>query len=281
MSRIFERLERDEPAIGTFVHTHGPEWVELLAEVGLDHVCLDFMLTSLDWNEAANMIRAGERYGLDSIIRLQAYPWASGASDTHVPSDTLRALSIGATGVMASVNTPEQVEAMIRPASDWHRRIHLQGLLHLEPLAPEDYDALVESIRNDSLVFPLIESLEALQRLDEILAVENLRAIFLGMGDLSRELGHPSDDQHPEMRELVRTVVRRGEDRGVMVFANTLGSTPDRIRSGIDQLVDAGVRVIWIAYPTIAVETFYRGILQPIRERTRSEAAVGTVNESR
>ena len=96
---------------------------------------------------------------------------------------------------------------------------------------------------------PIIESLAAAQHIDEMLEVPNLKMIYLGMGDLTKELGHPGDDRHPEVRKAIGEIVAKARTRGVDVCANTLGyqhgpELSQLIADGVESLWQLGVRAV-------------------------------------
>lgn len=253
MSRMFDRIAKGELAIGTVTLTNGPEWVEIMGHVGLDFVCIDMMLTSIDWEGAANMVRAANRYDMTPWIRLQGYPWSS-HFDARTVADVLRALSIGAEAVTMSVDTPEEVAAMLHPGRDWHRRVYI----HTWDARGSELEALHDKLERETLISPLIESLGAAKRIDEILSVKGLRAIFLGRGDLSREMGHPGELDHPDMRAFVKKTVELAKQKGVMVITNTgRQDTPQSIVDGVRWLWETGIQGLWIPDPTYIMCRFY------------------------
>ena len=257
MSRMFERIEEGRVALGTFMLTSGPEMVEVMGAADLDAVCVDHMVTAIDWGLTADMFRAARQYDMTPWIRLQGYPWHGGAVDTRTVADVLRAIAVGAEGITISVDTPEQVEAILQPRSDQHRRIWARG------------GEFHTSHEADVLIFPMIESLGAARAIDRILDIEGLQGVFLGMGDLSRELGHPRDNEHPEVLEFVGQVVEKTEERGQMVIANTpYVSQPAEIANSVDILWNLGVKAVWIPYPSYLVRTVYLDTSRIVRANT-------------
>jgi 4-hydroxy-2-oxoheptanedioate aldolase len=70
--------------------------------------------------------------------------------------------------------------------------------------------------RNDSqLLIVNIESVAAIEALDEILAVPQLDAVLIGPHDLSCSLGVPEQYQHPLFVEAVRTIVMKARAKNI------------------------------------------------------------------
>src|SRR5690606_24216997 len=139
--------------LGTLVSGVGPEPIETLAYSGYDWVLIDQMLSAIGWGETAHLIRAAEASGIVPLVRLSNNPWV-GASDPHLPANAMRALSIGAGGVAASVSGIEEASYLAAIARDWHRRIWVTRFKDSSEFADRQ-----EAAAESALVIPLIESL--------------------------------------------------------------------------------------------------------------------------
>ena len=60
-----------------------------------------------------------------------------------------------------------------------------------------------------------IESVPAIENLDNILRVDGIDAVFVGPNDLTISLGIPDDYGHPAYEEALRTILRACKARGV------------------------------------------------------------------
>src|SRR5262249_16349597 len=59
----------------------------------------------------------------------------------------------------------------------------------------------------DTLVTVMIESRTAMEHLPAILAVDGLDAAVIGLSDLASSLGHPGENQHPEVRRAAERII--------------------------------------------------------------------------
>lgn len=103
------------------------------------------------------------------------------------------------------------------------------------PLAPD----------GEILVVLMIEDLGGLANLDEMLTrVPGIGAVLIGEGDLSQELGHPREYDHPEVVEAMAEIVKICKARGVPVGHPHVGSkNVERvIADGYNLLLAAPVR---------------------------------------
>src|ERR1700730_11641669 len=126
MSRMFDRLEREQLSTGMFALAPGAEYVEILGHVGLDFLIVDMMTTTIGWETAANMVRATYLHDVTPFVRLQAYPW-EGKFDPRGSSDGFRALSAGAQGIIMSVDSPEMLSSLMPLATEWHAQTYMWG----------------------------------------------------------------------------------------------------------------------------------------------------------
>jgi len=118
-------------------------------------------------------------------------------------------------------------------------------------------------------VIPLIESLNAARTLERIMAVPGLRAIALGMGDLSRLMGHPGDLHHPELQAFIRSAVDLGRAKGVRIVGLAGSRTdhqPEVVLSRTRWLSEIGVDMVIIPWATLVVQDYYQQTLALLRD---------------
>ena len=271
VSRMFQRMQRGEKSIGSVMREMGDEWIEVYGYCGMDFACIDFMITAIDWSHAAHMVRTCNTHEMTPWIRLQSFPWGEHDLDPRLPADVLRAISIGVEVIMASVSTPRAVAALLEAANDGnHRRVHLK-----KPLFEPRPGLVRRDDRKDlpmypTLILPCIESQQGLDRLDEILAVDGLKGIFLGMGDLTRILGQPGNTQHPVIRDFFRDVMVRAVKRNIMVFTNVLPfpdskeDNPLTVAESAKWFWDNGATGVWISAPPAIIQRFYERVIHAL-----------------
>lgn len=96
------------------------------------------------------------------------------------------------------------------------------------PLAPE----------GEIMVVLMIESVEAMQNLDEILRVPGVGAIMIGEGDLSQQLGHPRQYDHPAVVAAKAEILAKAKAAGVKIAHPHVGvaNAAEVIEQGFDIL---------------------------------------------
>ena len=91
-----------------------------------------------------------------------------------------------------------------------------RALAGTEPL-DETLTAYLGGYAADKLMVVNIESVAAIERLDEILDVPDIDALLIGPHDLSISLGIPEQYQHPTFTKAITTIIDKGRSQGVGV----------------------------------------------------------------
>ncbi len=242
-TRLFKKLETKSMALGCLTSTGSANIPEVLAFAGLDWFQIDHMFTEIDWATTSHMIRAAKLAGITPIVRVSNDPWVSSSgTNPSLYANVLRALGVGAEGVCASISTAQEARAFVELGRDWHRGIHLM------PFTRETFPAHARRVAENTLMIPLVESLQGLEQLDEITAVPGLKVITVGVSDISKELGYPFDYEHDAVWRVVDRFVATADKYGVVVGANTGYEcrTPEAKAKRIGRLCQHGIKVIHI-----------------------------------
>ncbi len=176
---------------------------------GLDFVFLDTEHAVLDRSTLAWMCQTYAGLGLAPIVRIPA-------PDPYLASQVIDG---GAAGVIApyveSVSQVRQLRGAVklRPLKGERLSRVLSGDEELESTVRE----YLATYNRGNLCIINIESVPALNALDDILAVPDIDALLIGPHDLSINLGIPEQYSHPRFEEAVQTVIKKGRAAGVGV----------------------------------------------------------------
>jgi citrate lyase beta subunit len=113
---------------------------------------------------------------------------------------------------------------------------------------------------------PLIESEAGMANVDQILALDGLRVVWLGLSDISRMLGHPFDYEHEEVWAFIDQTVATARKNGVVVCANAgyeFSREVPTLRERIDRMKEHGMAGIMLQNTGYMVQWMYRSILSP------------------
>lgn len=186
---------------GTLVISPAPSWPTQVKRLGLDFVFLDTEHISLDRHQLSWMCQTYSALGIAPLVRIPSPD----------PYQATMVLDGGAAGVVAPyVETVEQVKALrgavkLRPL----RGRYLQRIVDGGEEPGVELSQYLKDYNKDHLLIINIESLPAIEALDEILAVPDLDAVLIGPHDLSCSLGIPEQYYHPRFDQAVRTIIRK------------------------------------------------------------------------
>ena len=187
---------------------------EAIAHVGYDYVCVDTQHGLMDY--------AGV------LPILQALNLANTVSFVRVPANTAdqigKYLDAGAMGVVIpQVNTVEEAEQAVAAAF-----YPPQGQRSFGPMRPSIRQGLsyYQNAINEVMVIPQIETAEALENLELILAVPGIDMVYVGPIDLRISMGlSPTlDGDEPEFLAAIETIVTACQEAGVMAAIHADGA---------------------------------------------------------
>lgn len=166
------------------------------------------------------MVRAAELAGATPIVRVQR----------NEASTITRALDRGAGGVqIPHVNTRAEAEAAVRHAK--YAPLGHRGFAGGRAAFGERMSEYTRRANEETMVVVMLEEVEALDNLDDILAVEHIDVFFVAPGDLSQSMGVPGQMDHPSVRaavdEAVAHIRAAGRAPGVL-------TTPARVRRDLE-----------------------------------------------
>ncbi len=214
MYRLIENIRAGRLSLGTMAKG-GPNLVQHVASAGLDFLIVDMMHSSVDWTELSHVAWKSRAEGLYPFVRLPANPWGAGAAmpDRRFPVDAERAFACGAEGLVWSVASAADARMMVHMAGDPH-----VGAPVTDAAQQAQATERAGSVR---LLLPLVESLGALDEIEDILSIDGISGAFIGCSDLAQVLGHPLDYLHPEVVGAIERTCSAAHARGKVVLANT------------------------------------------------------------
>ena len=150
---------------------------EVTSRVGFDYVCIDMQHGLIDYDTAVNMIRGID---LGTSVPIVRVAW-------NDPAAIGRVLDAGAMGVIVPmINSADDAAAAVAAARYAPAGERSFGAIRAEIRDGDDYFA---TANNRISVIPIIETAAALEAIDEILAVDGVDAVYVGIYDLSIALG--------------------------------------------------------------------------------------------
>lgn len=213
------RLAAGETVFGCFLRYAEPSLAELVALLGWDFLVFDGEHGSLEPRDLEDLTRAAELRGVTPVARVA----------TNQPHDLLRVLDTGVHGVHVPwVNSAAEAEDAVRSVKYGPRgRRGLAGSRASDWGVTEPIGAYTERANRETMVVVHVETGEAVDAVEEYLAVEDVDVLFVGPTDLSHSLGHPGDLDHPAVRAAVDRVATAVAGSGTVLGA--YAGTPPQV----------------------------------------------------
>jgi 2-keto-3-deoxy-L-rhamnonate aldolase RhmA len=179
-------------SVGTWVKLPTIESVQILAHAGYDFVVIDQEHAPIDIRTAYQLISTATAEGLLALVRVEELK----------PSAIQRILDAGAAGVLIPhIDTPEQAELAVRSVRFPPMGIRGAGGTSRAgrwgTLPTTEYLA---SGNETALCIPQLESKLAIDNVEKIAATNGIDALFVGVADLSMDMGTTPTD--PEVVRL-------------------------------------------------------------------------------
>ncbi len=224
VNQVKIRLQEGGVQFGCLQTLSTPGITEILGHTGYDFVMLDGEHGPLLPAEMENLARAAEVSGVSPIVRVPG---------CH-SRDISRLLDAGAAGIiLPNVRNSDEVESALNAA-----RYLPAGSRGLSMPRQAGYGAMpmpefVEYANRNLLFAVQIETLDALNDIDAILAVEGVDVALLGPLDMSAALGVLGEFDHPDMEAARQQIISACEKNGVVAGTFALG--PDQVAPLLEQ----------------------------------------------
>ena len=215
MDRLRARLQDDAALVSAWVGAPGRAWIEQIAGLGFGAVTLDMQHGMHGEESALATIATIAAHGKPAIVRIPV-----GRFDL-----ASRALDAGAHGIIAPmINSVEDARAFaahMKYPPVGERSFGATVALRNLRLAAPDY---VPHANAQTMAMAMIETREAFEAADDILAVDGIDAIFMGPSDFSISIrggGMPEafgEDTAPMIEELARKARRAGKVAAVFAY---------------------------------------------------------------
>ena len=229
-SRTKAKLQRGEPVLVVTLHLTDPSLFELVSLMGFDCIWMDMEHHFYSLQTAAGLMRAA-RVGVTDIL-------ARPAKGEFMRMG--RMLEAGAHGIIyPRCDDAAEAAEVVRWA-----KFAPQGTRGCDAANPDNpyltmpvAEYVAEANRQTFIVIQ-IEDQQALDRADEIAAVEGVDVLFLGPGDFSILSGIPGQFDHELIQQAVRRVAQAAEKAGKH------WGCPAFSVEHVRQLIDMGARFI-------------------------------------
>ena len=211
-NKILARMREGRPATGCQLAFPSAALIDLMGLAGLDFVILDGEHGTFSWESLEDMCRVADLAGVTTIARVPNIE----------ESTILRYLDRGVQGILGpGIDTGEQARQLVDAC--YYAPLGRRGLggapraADYVNLAGREY---LDGANREMLVVAFLEHAEALDNLDDILAVDGIHAYYVGPQDMSVSLGLGGQPHHPRIEEVTEQVKRAAEAAGKRYFGD-------------------------------------------------------------
>lgn len=225
-----EKLKSGKPVVGTWSTIPSPIVADILCQAGLDFLIIDAEHGPIGYETAQQMAAVCQGNLVSPVMRV-------GNIDE---SKILRALDIGVHCIQVpNVETASDVRRIVDFAK--YPPIGNRGyspFTRAGSYSAENAEIHTKLANDKTLIAINAEGTEILREIDEILEIDALDIVFIGLFDLSKALGIPGKVDDPEVQSLMRALTTK------ILKANKFPGTITTDISKIESYVSLGLKYI-------------------------------------
>jgi len=254
-NKLRTKLRDGQLAVGAVMYSWSPAVIELAGYAGLDFMRLDNEHAWRQDESAEHMMRAA---AIGDIVALHRV-------DRDNPYLIRKALEIGAGGIIVpDVHSLEHAKAIVQAAKFPPRGTRGIGTQCFSAKwGTVDIAKWVESSDLEPMIGVMIESVKAVECVDDILAVDGVDFALFGPADYAMSLGLrcPDKNHHSVQDALARTVAAARKVGKYVMFG--VGADPDEIA----RYVEMGVTMLELPADMAVLRAGWGNACEAIRQR--------------
>lgn len=231
---------------GVWVCSGNPVVAEICAGSGLDWLLIDAEHTANDLQSLQMQLQAVQGYGATPVVR----------PPHSAPALIKQYLDLGVQNlILPMVNSADEAREHVRAISYPPHGIRGVGSALARASRWNRVENYLQDAQDSISLFVQIETIEAIQNLNEILDVEGIDGIFIGPSDLAASMGLLGQQEHPDVVTHVLNTIAAAKQKGLYAGVNAFApSTAEKYAAaGVDFiLVNADVAILARATEGIA-----------------------------
>ena len=209
-------------SIGTWQSLPNESIAEIFAKAGFEWIVIDLEHSSININQAEQLIRVIDLAGAKPFVRL---------SD-HNASQIKRVLDAGAKGILAPmIETVNQIEKGISACHYPPKGSRSMGLARAqgygESIAKNDY---ISNKEDEIEIYAQIESKKGLRNCKDIFS-KNIKGYFIGPYDLSASFNNPGDFDTDQFNAAEVEILSAAKEENIKCGYHLVEPEKDQIKS--------------------------------------------------
>ena len=251
MNTFHNLINKGVPSYGVYIGDTGTAVAEIAAVAGFDFMRIDCEHSLNSGTELKNIIRCADAHGLPTLVRIASL------------NDITRILDFGAGGVLIpDIETAEQAAVGVRLSK--YSPLGERGMTNIARCVNYGLTPLSQyhSAANSEVCLAVqIESVKAIDNIDEILSVKGIDIVATGPQDLSQSMGIPGQTGDKAVVEAQDLVIRKALEHGLYPLI-TAGSVEKS-----KKLTAQGVLLQTICFDTAFIAKQFSGLLSSYRDK--------------
>ena len=181
------QLRNRERLFAGWVSYSHPSITETFARAGFDFIAIDMEHSTITLPEAQRIIAASQSEGVPCLPRPVSH-----SNDWVKPL-----IESGADGMLIQmVNKPEEVQSLINDIKYPPLGKRSYGVNRAQAYG-FDFDTYINNWNKESIFMLQVESIEAVENIESLVAFDEVDAVMIGPLDISGSLGVPGQTSHP------------------------------------------------------------------------------------
>jgi 4-hydroxy-2-oxoheptanedioate aldolase len=258
INRLRKRWEAGEATYGVGLTIPSPAVAQLLAAAGFDWLMIDMEHGPIPIDQAHAMIAATAGAPVDTWVRVPH----------NVPWLAKPVLDAGAAGIVfPMVNSADEAVSAARatrypPAGD-----RMWGPFYAPARNGMSMPDYLRAANDEIATIVLVEHPDAIERIEEIVAVDGIDAAVIGTHDLAVSMGYPGQPNHPAVLDAVARAESAILESPVVLGGNAFGSEQAK------RMVDRGYRLLALGFDWSLLQRGVDQVLADIRSSGRAGTA--------
>ena len=223
-NKLKELFKAGKPIINSWLAVPSSFSAEVMANQGWDSLTIDMQHGLIDYPNAVNMLQA--------ISTTETTPMAR--VNWNEPGQIMKILDAGCYGIICPmVSNRKEAENFVEVCQYPPKGCRSFGTIRASIYGGGDY---AKHADNEVLKLAMIETKEALEKLDEIVDTPNLDGIYIGPADLSLAVGEEPGFDRPENTKAYKEILRILEaTKKRNLLAGLHNGTPEYAQKMIDK----------------------------------------------
>ena len=249
---IKQKLEAGKNVIGTWCVIPSPVVTDIICSAGLDFIIIDAEHGPISFETAQEMVMACDSRQVSPLMRV-------GNIDE---ADILKALDIGVHGIqIPNVNSVADVKKIIQ-----YSKYPPIGNRGFSPFTRAgDYSignskTLTAKANENVLVGINIEGEDAINNIDQILKIDELDLVFIGLFDLSKALGIPGQVDDKEVLDYLGILTKKIIEAGK--YPGTIATSVEKM----NYFISMDIRFILYLVDCEMLKTSYKNVIDAFRK---------------